>query len=82
MDKTSTVEFLFNPNISLEVEVLVRDEAILTKRLILEHNVNYRGSKVTMKNDKSANRSVSRDFIVEVSQEEFVEEDLTKNCAI
>ena len=80
MSKTSSVEVLFASNASLEVEILLKDAGIFSKRTILEHSTNYRGVKVGTKIEAGANRV--KDFIVEVSQEVFAEEDVTKNCSI
>ena len=80
MSKTSSVEILFASNTSLEVEILLQDAGIFSKRTILEHSTNYRGVKVGTKIE--ANGTRVKDFIVEVSQEVFAEEDVTKNCSI
>ena len=80
MLKTSSVEVLFSNNASLEVEILLQDAGIFSKRTILEHSTNYRGAKVGTKIEAATNRV--KDFIVEVSQEVFAEEDVTKNCSI
>ena len=80
ISKTSSVEILFSSNASLEVDILLQDAGIFTKRTILEHSTNYRGVKVGTK--AGDNRTFVKDFIVEVSQEVFAEEDVTKNCSI
>ena len=80
ISKTSSVEILFSSNASLEVDILLQDAGIFTRRTILEHSTNYRGVKVGTK--AGDNRTFVKDFIVEVSQEVFAEEDVTKNCSI
>ena len=82
LSKTSSVEIQFANKASLEVEILLRDAGIFSRRTILEHSTNYRGTKVGTKIEASANRTLVKDFIVEVSQEAFAEEDVTKNCSI
>ena len=80
MLKTSSVEITFVNNASLEVEILLKDAGIFTKRTILEHSTNYKGAKAGTKFEAQDNKV--KDFIVEVSQEVFAEEDVTKNCSL
>ena len=63
-----------------EVEILLKDAGIFTKRTILEHSTNYKGAKAGTKFEAQDNKV--KDFIVEVSQEVFAEEDVTKNCSL
>ena len=64
----------------LEIEILLKDAGIFTKRTLLEHLTKYNGSKAGTKIEAQDNKV--KDFIVEVSQEVFAEEDVTKNCSL
>ena len=80
MLKTSSVEITLVKNASLEIEILLKDAGIFTKTTLLEHLTKYKGSKAGTKIEAQDNKV--KDFIVEVSQEVFAEEDVTKNCSL
>jgi hypothetical protein len=82
LDKTAAVEFLFNPNVTLDVEILIWDTNLQTERTIPDHKTNYQGDRVKTSYERHANKTKSFDFIIEMRQEVFVEEDETKNCSV
>ena len=67
---------------SLNIQVCLEDKNLVAQRIILKHEVNYRGNKIDTSCVQNNTKTTSTQFIVELQQDQFVEADLTKNCAV
>ena len=76
------MQIYFNPIMSLNIQLRLEDKNLLAQRIILKHEVNYRGNKINTSFEQNTTKTTSTQFIVELQQEQFVEADLTKNCAV